>query len=37
MASDPTEFSSYQKKWSRLEPSIRFFKRAVLPLYSAEK
>ncbi|RCN37639.1 hypothetical protein ANCCAN_16451 [Ancylostoma caninum] len=36
-ASDPTEFRGYQKKWSRLEPSIRFFKRTVLPMYSAEK
>ncbi|KHJ99361.1 hypothetical protein OESDEN_00650 [Oesophagostomum dentatum] len=36
-ASGPVGFISYQKKWSRLEPSIRFFKRTALPQYQSEE
>ncbi|CAJ0610115.1 unnamed protein product [Cylicocyclus nassatus] len=37
VASGPVSYANFQKKWSRLEPSIRFFKRTPQSLYGYEK
>ncbi|KAK6764729.1 hypothetical protein RB195_024892 [Necator americanus] len=31
------KFTKSQKKWSKLEPSIRYFKRTALPVYVIKK